>query len=674
MAISIVNVTTAADYSSTPESPLSVPVPSGLADGDVLIFFNRGQASDTTEYNHPATWTMVSPYIPNSSGGRVFVMLLHVVTDAASEPPSYTFSATPNTHRTSALMVAFRGVDPTDPIMAPPNTYFGYPTGSIARTSSLDAWAPATQIYWTAVEATSGVPSIPTTLPDGFGSIGSSATSTDLGITRTALWAGWKDVPAGPTLEGLAATWGGGASPTGQSALLKPLGTGTPPANQIPSAAFTTSTTGLTASFNASSSVDPDGNIVSYTWNYGDGMTGTGVSVARTYAAAGTYTVTLTVADNNGATDTITKTVTVTQTSNTSPTASFVYSTTGLTASFNAAASSDANGTITAYNWSFGDGVSASGVSTSRTYAAAGTYSVGLTVTDNAGATGSITKSVTVGTVTEPPVTPPTSPGVISTGGEPRIRLLRSGFASVDQMLDTPGATWAHRGGSNNWPEMSEYAYDQSVLAGYGALEFSAQRTSDGWWVGSHDPDLNRVTGMTTLAPISAMTKAQVLALNNTLNAQGRPRPFYGLIDFLQKWTPTHVAIVDLKNAGAFQTEFLNLCDSNGGPTKIVMKSYGSSAGFADASAARGYERWGYFYQDNYTAGELVAWQSPWSILGMEIDATTAWTGSGNVLSYGKPVVGHIAASQAKYDLALTKGAAMVQCSNVAGIKPVSRW
>lgn len=247
------------------------------------------------------------------------------------------------------------------------------------------------------------------------------------------------------------------------------------------------------------------------------------------------------------------------------------------------------------------------------------------------------------------------------------------GFSSVTQMLATPGATWAHRGGSTNWPEMSKYAYEQATLAGYGALEFSANRTSDGVWVGCHDASLNRTSQTTGLANISSMTWAQVQTYQNSLNAAGTPRPYYRLDQFLDDFTGTHVAIVDPKYAiGTYNTEFLNLLDAHGGNTKIVVKFYGVGVGataLADAATARGYQTWGYFYDTDVTGGGLAADQSHWSILGMNYDAAqSAWDA---VLGYGKPVVGHIAASQANYNTAMSRGARMVQCANVAGIAAV---
>ena len=72
------------------------------------------------------------------------------------------------------------------------------------------------------------------------------------------------------------------------------------------------SSTKSPASFNGSGSSDPDGTIASYAWNFGDGTSGSGVSVTHAYQAAGTYTASLTVTDNSGATATDSVVVTVT--------------------------------------------------------------------------------------------------------------------------------------------------------------------------------------------------------------------------------------------------------------------------------------------------------------------------------------------------------------------------
>ncbi|HEX6025779.1 MAG TPA: PKD domain-containing protein, partial [Solirubrobacter sp.] len=66
-----------------------------------------------------------------------------------------------------------------------------------------------------------------------------------------------------------------------------------------PVAKATSRVTGpLTVRFDASGSTDPDGGLVAYRWDFGDGATGTGVNATHTYAAEGTYTARLTVEDD----------------------------------------------------------------------------------------------------------------------------------------------------------------------------------------------------------------------------------------------------------------------------------------------------------------------------------------------------------------------------------------
>src|SRR5712691_7162029 len=172
--------------------------------------------------------------------------------------------------------------------------------------------------------------------------------------------------------------------------------------NSPPVAAFTSTCSGRTCSFDASSSFDPDGTIsgyTSYAWAFGDGTTDLGVSPTHIYAAAGTFAVTLTVTDNVGGTGTTSHAVTTVDTLHV---ASFTTACAGLTCSFNASASSDSGATIASYAWAFGDGTVGSGVSLSHAYRTGGNFTVTLTVTDSLGATG--TRSQTVTAVNTPPV------------------------------------------------------------------------------------------------------------------------------------------------------------------------------------------------------------------------------------------------------------------------------
>ena len=68
-----------------------------------------------------------------------------------------------------------------------------------------------------------------------------------------------------------------------------------------------------------------------------------------------------------------------------------------MAATFNAAASAAQLGrTITSYEWDFGDGTTGTNVSTAKAYAVAGQYTVTLKITDSAGQTGTVSRTVTV--------------------------------------------------------------------------------------------------------------------------------------------------------------------------------------------------------------------------------------------------------------------------------------
>ena len=171
-------------------------------------------------------------------------------------------------------------------------------------------------------------------------------------------------------------------------------------ANTAPKAAYTVATNDLSAAFDASTSLDADGTIASYAWDFGDSTSGSGKTPTHPYAASGTYPVKLTVTDNQGAINSVTTNVTVSAAANVAPTAKFTSTSNDLTASLDASTSSDPDGSISSYDWTFGDGSTGTGKTVSHPYASAGTYAVKLTVTDNQGATNSFTDNVTM---TAPP-------------------------------------------------------------------------------------------------------------------------------------------------------------------------------------------------------------------------------------------------------------------------------
>ncbi|WP_196139555.1 PKD domain-containing protein [Aliikangiella sp. G2MR2-5] len=139
---------------------------------------------------------------------------------------------------------------------------------------------------------------------------------------------------------------------------------------------------------------DPDGSIVSYQWQFGDGAESTVQNPSHTFAQSGTYTVTLLVEDNNGQTGTISKNVTVSAGPQ-NPIASFTYASTQLEASFNDS-SSDSDGEIVSWAWSFGDGATSSSQNPVYLYSQPGDYQVTLKVTDDDGLTDETSMMVSV--------------------------------------------------------------------------------------------------------------------------------------------------------------------------------------------------------------------------------------------------------------------------------------
>jgi PKD repeat protein len=252
---------------------------------------------------------------------------------------------------------------------------------------------------------------------------------TDGSLTRVqwsdgAMVAGTVSTVSGPAVDGV--SWTGAASFVFQSA----DGSGV---NFPPTARSSVTCQNQQCAFSSAGSEDVGGSIVGYRWSFGDGATSTDAEATHTYAASGTYEVTLTVTDDRGATGTVVKQVPVTFV-DAAPVAAFTQSCTGRVCSFDASTSSDAEGPLQSYAWDLGDGTAATGAAVQRTYAADGTYTVGLTVTDGAGQVATTTEPVTVAYVYSDPV-------AAFTPSCTNLACTFDGSASSD--ADGPVAAWA---------------------------------------------------------------------------------------------------------------------------------------------------------------------------------------------------------------------------------------
>ena len=135
---------------------------------------------------------------------------------------------------------------------------------------------------------------------------------------------------------------------------------------------------GLAVSFNASTANLANG----WTWDFGDGNTGTGANASHTYGALGTYTVTLIQTSSCGRSDTLVRPVTVSCAA-----LNANYTSVSASGSHSVSFSNISTGTGMQYSWNFGDGNTSTSASPTHVYANAGTYTVCLTTTDVCGNT-----------------------------------------------------------------------------------------------------------------------------------------------------------------------------------------------------------------------------------------------------------------------------------------------
>jgi PKD repeat protein len=146
---------------------------------------------------------------------------------------------------------------------------------------------------------------------------------------------------------------------------------------------------GEIAAFDAGASSDPDGTIVSYLWDFGDGSQAAGPAVRHAFHRTGDYQVRLTVLDDSPfetgkGFDTVT--VNVREAANRQPIAHAGADRTvfaGEAVRFDAGRSVDPDGEILSYAWDFGDGFGSDAPMVEHTFWQPGTYSVSLAVTDN---------------------------------------------------------------------------------------------------------------------------------------------------------------------------------------------------------------------------------------------------------------------------------------------------
>lgn len=253
------------------------------------------------------------------------------------------------------------------------------------------------------------------------------------------------------------------------------------------------------------------------------------------------------------------------------------------------------------------------------------------------------------------------------------IEIVPRGYPSVSAMLALPEFQIAHRGGSQDFPEHSLFAYTQSVLRGAGALELSLARTTDGVWFGNHDETLLRTTGDSRDPATMTWAQVQAVMIRGNLNGQSYPnQPHQRFESIMAAYGQSHVWFVDPKyEQSRNRAAFFDLLETiPGAQDRFVVKYFNTATPLAAEARRRGFKTWGYYYDVDMNADPSYVEKTvaSWDILGIDYTASAAnWT---KIKSFGKPVIGHIVPNAAGVTTTRSRGANGIMASSIRAAVP----
>jgi PKD repeat protein len=432
-----------------------------------------------------------------------------------------------------------------------------------------------------------------------------------------------------------------------------------PVQNQPPIADFQVTPTapvaGETIQFNGTASLDLDGQITSFAWDFdGDGEPDSASPISElSFGSAGAYSITLTVTDNEEGTDSITKIIQVgasqaTPTQVLPPIANFSYlpaaPTTGDTVRFNATLSTDPDGRITSFAWDFdADGVTDSTAAiVDQSFPTSGTYEVTLIVTDDTGATDQLTQEVVVapeGGTSQPSATQPPIAAFSYDPIEPQSgsRVVFNGTLSSDPDGEIASFAWDfdEDGGIDSTAAISEFTFAS------GTYNVSLTVTDD---------DGNSDT-LTQSVPVQAISQVQPptsilppvanFEYSPTQPLSGQPVSFNGLLSMdsdgdivSYAWDFENDGVVDAQDAFVSHTfaipgtydVALTVFDNGGNSDKFIRSILVDAASSTSRPPTTSFQppiaSFSYM-PEQPMAGELVLF-----------DATDSWDPDGEILAY----------------------------------------
>jgi PKD repeat protein len=162
----------------------------------------------------------------------------------------------------------------------------------------------------------------------------------------------------------------------------------------------------MDAEFTAEGTLDPDGRIEGFFWDFGDGNADNGWNVSHEYLTSGIYSVRLTVLDDDGRSAFTSVSIEIINRPPTPEAETPLEATQNTTVRFDGTGSYDPDGLITAWQWDFGDDSTGEGREGYHRYIEAGTYTWALTVVDDSGDSQEISGSIYIKDRPQDPIIP----------------------------------------------------------------------------------------------------------------------------------------------------------------------------------------------------------------------------------------------------------------------------
>lgn len=277
-----------------------VTVPGSVMAGDVLVMIATLNSHSRT-VSSPLGWTPLDSLSSSSATVQTHAWTKKATAADASSLVGPSFSGIT---KVALQVVAYSGAESVTNFSVDIDTV----STTVRTTPVVPIGAPGSMLisYWADKSSDGNGWILPSTVQLRSESVGSpngliSAALADSGPLSTGS-AGGIQATSTASANGRGVVW---------SIVVAPA-QGGPSPNQPPEAIIALpSCSGLDCSFSGSGSSDPDGSIVGYEWDFGDGSTASGATTSHTFTAEGTHTVRLTVTDDDGATGATTREVTV---------------------------------------------------------------------------------------------------------------------------------------------------------------------------------------------------------------------------------------------------------------------------------------------------------------------------------------------------------------------------